>query len=108
MVGLTSLRTNNPPRLPNLNRRRGIVPSAAGGMVTDPNGDPGGIAAILHPNEMVLPAPISQHVQEAAQKASAGGSGHKIIHLTKGLRYLTLSRMNGHTCWIPLLRGKMK
>lgn len=38
----------------------GVVPSAEGGMVNDGKG---GSLAILHPNEMVLPAPLSEGLQ---------------------------------------------
>ena len=47
----------------------GIVPSAAGGMVV--GGGSGASLAILHPQEMVLPANISNGLQAAI----AGGSG---------------------------------
>jgi len=47
----------------------GIVPSAAGGMIS-----PGGLS-ILHPNEMILPANLSEFVQRAAAGATGGGSG---------------------------------
>ena len=46
----------------------GIVPSAAGGMMV---GGPGASLAILHEKEMVLPAPISQGIQ---QMISRGGN----------------------------------
>lgn len=46
----------------------GIIPSAAGGMVAPG----GGTLALLHPREMVLPAHISQTVQNLAN--SGGGS----------------------------------
>ena len=48
----------------------GVVPSAAGGMVT-PSGV-GGMLAILHPNEMVLPSPISQAVQNMTMQGGGG------------------------------------
>jgi hypothetical protein len=48
----------------------GIVPSAAGGMVT-PSGS-GGMLAILHPNEMVLPADVTAKVLGR----SGGGDTH--------------------------------
>lgn len=62
-------------------KQGGIVPSAAGGMITDPYGDVAGIPAVLHPNEMVLPAPISQTVQDMAASASGGNGGHT-FHIT--------------------------
>lgn len=50
----------------------GIVPSAARGWVV-PSFAEGGILSMLHKNEMVLPAHISQFVQDAAAR---GGGGH--------------------------------
>jgi hypothetical protein len=47
----------------------GIIPSAAGGMISG-----GGQMAILHPNEMVLPAHISAAVQGAAHAGLSPGS----------------------------------
>jgi hypothetical protein len=42
----------------------GVIPSAAGGMIV--GGLPGGMLSMLHPQEMVLPANISNFVQGAA------------------------------------------
>ena len=53
--------------------RGGIVPSAAGGWMV-PQLGPGGTLAQLHANEMVLPANLSNFVQNAAASA-AGGAG---------------------------------
>lgn len=50
----------------------GIVPSAAGGMVV---GGTGGSLAILHAKEMVLPAPISQGMQQMISNGGPGGNG---------------------------------
>jgi len=47
----------------------GIVPSAAGGMIS------GGGLAILHPREMVLPANLSEGVQRAIGGGTFGGGG---------------------------------
>jgi hypothetical protein len=59
----------------------GLVPSAAGGWVV-PHFADGGILSMLHQNEMVLPAPISQGLQSmiAANGAGGGvpGGGHTI------------------------------
>jgi hypothetical protein len=44
----------------------GVIPSAAGGMTV--NDGKGGIVAVLHPNEMVLPADLSQGVQAAIRR----------------------------------------
>jgi hypothetical protein len=52
--------------------RGGIVPSAAGGWVVPSFAD-GGILSVLHRNEMVLPANISQFVQGAAAQYRGGG-----------------------------------
>jgi hypothetical protein len=62
-------------------KQGGVVPSAAGGMLTDAAGPDSGTIALLHPNEMVLPAPLSQTVQDMAasasgSKGSAGGDVH--------------------------------
>jgi hypothetical protein len=56
----------------------GIMPSAAGGWVV-PHFQGGGILSMLHRNEMVLPAHISQFVQDAA--AAGGGAGGHIFNL---------------------------
>jgi hypothetical protein len=55
----------------------GIVPSAQGGWAV-PSLGPGGVLAQLHSNEMVLPASISQGLQEmlaAPRSASSSGAG---------------------------------
>src|SRR5271166_1706104 len=56
--------------------RGGIVPSAQGGWAV-PSLGPGGVLAQLHSNEMVLPASISQGLQNmiAAPNGVSGGSG---------------------------------
>ena len=51
----------------------GIVPSAAAGMIT-PSGS-GGMPAILHPREMVLPARISEGVQRMVASGSGRSEG---------------------------------
>jgi hypothetical protein len=51
----------------------GIVPSAADGMITPGNWDQGHLA-MLHSQEMVLPAPLSQKVQNMTE------GGGKTIH----------------------------
>jgi len=55
----------------------GIIPSAAGGMIT-PRFQSGGILSMLHANEMVLPAHISQMIQNAANNNSGGGDTHVV------------------------------
>jgi hypothetical protein len=61
----------------------GVMPSAEYGM-TAPNGPQEGSLALLHPNEMVLPAPLSQTVQDMAASATgakgSGGGGDIHIH----------------------------
>lgn len=47
----------------------GLVPSAAGGMIVP--GTQGGSLAIVHPQEMVLPANISSHVINSMSNASS-------------------------------------
>jgi len=49
----------------------GIVPSASGGMVVPG----GGSFAIVHPQEMILPAHLSKGVQNAINGGSFGGGG---------------------------------
>jgi hypothetical protein len=56
-------------------RGGGIIPSAAGGMFTPANGPSSGSLALLHPNEMVLPSPISQKIQDMTNGGESGGSG---------------------------------
>ncbi|MBF6560534.1 MAG: hypothetical protein IVW56_09605 [Candidatus Binataceae bacterium] len=53
----------------------GIVPSAAGGWAV-PSLGPGGIPAMLHSQEMVLPADISQGLQGMIGAGGGGGMGH--------------------------------
>jgi hypothetical protein len=64
-------------------KQGGIMPSAAGGMLTDAAGPESGTITMLHPNEMVLPAPLSQTVQDMAASATGakGGSGVHIEHV---------------------------
>jgi hypothetical protein len=47
----------------------GLVPSAAGGMVVP--GTQGGSLAVVHPQEMVLPANISNHIMNSMSSASS-------------------------------------
>jgi len=51
------------------------------GGITPANGDQAGMVSVLHPNEMILPSPVSDVVQDMAAKAggSAGG-GDTHIH----------------------------
>jgi hypothetical protein len=59
----------------------GIVPSAQGGWAV-PSLGPGGVLAQLHSNEMVLPANISQGLQNliaAPNGASASGGGASVV-----------------------------
>lgn len=44
---------------------------------------PGGGAqlAVLHPREMVLPAPLSERVQRMTEPPGGGGATHNHIHL---------------------------
>ena len=58
----------------------GIVPSAQGGWAV-PSLGPGGVLAQLHSNEMVLPANISQGLQNLIASPSAGnrGSGAPVV-----------------------------
>jgi hypothetical protein len=61
--------------------RGGIVPSARGGWAVQSIG-PGGVLAQLHSNEMVLPANISQGLQNliaAPYSANAGGGGSPVV-----------------------------
>jgi len=61
--------------------RGGIVPSAQGGWAV-PSLGPGGVLAQLHSNEMVLPANISQGLQNliaAPNSANAGGAGSPMV-----------------------------
>jgi hypothetical protein len=55
----------------------GIVPSAQGGWAV-PSMGPGGVLAQLHSNEMVLPAGLSNFVQNAAAQAGGGGNNFSI------------------------------
>ena len=61
--------------------RGGIMPSAQGGWAV-PSLGPGGVLAQLHSNEMVLPANISQGLQNliaAPNGANAGGAGSPVV-----------------------------
>lgn len=51
----------------------GIIPSAAGGMVSDGKG---GTLAVLHPKEMVLPASISDGLQGMIRGSSSSSSAN--------------------------------
>lgn len=55
----------------------GIVPSAAGGMVVPGGG--GGTLSILHPQEMVLPAPLSKGLQGMINRGDQGGGGNSMV-----------------------------
>jgi hypothetical protein len=60
----------------------GVVPSAAGGWIT--HGSSFGIPAILHPREMVLPAPLSERIQNRLgddDSGSGGGESHVHFHV---------------------------
>src|SRR5215469_5512941 len=62
--------------------RGGIVPSAQGGWAV-PSLGPGGVLAQLHSNEMVLPANISQGLQNliaAPTSLSAGGAAPVVVN----------------------------
>jgi hypothetical protein len=72
----------------------GIIPSAAGGMTV---GGTGGSLAILHPKEMVLPANISQGVQQMVASGNAGGGGGNNAHLNYSPTINTASRSRGGT-----------
>lgn len=62
------------PIIGGLFKEGGIVPSAAGGMIVGGSAlAGGGQMSILHPNEMVLPAPISRGLQSMI---SQGGGGN--------------------------------
>ena len=66
------------------------VPSAAGGMIANDNGNLSGglggagdgIMSILHPNEMVLPASISNSIQNMSRGGSNSNSQGNIAHTT--------------------------
>lgn len=58
----------------------GVVPSAAGGMVLGGRGT----LAILHPREMVLPAPLSEGIQSAISHGGLGGSAGGDVHVHIG------------------------
>ena len=55
----------------------GVVPSAAGGMVVGGLGG-GGILSILHPQEMVLPAKLSNGIQGIINSGGTGGGGSNL------------------------------
>jgi hypothetical protein len=57
----------------------GVVPSAAGGWAL-PN-FPGARPALLHAREMVLPAPISEGLQNMIGQGGAGGAAGGDMHL---------------------------
>ncbi len=71
--------------------RGGIIPSAAGGMIAG-----GGTLSILHPQEMVLPAPISRGMQGLIARGNMGGpsdpsggfGGDVHVHLGAGGTFL--------------------
>jgi hypothetical protein len=72
----------------------GVVPSAAGGWVVPAFAD-GGILSVLHRNEMVLPAPISQGLQNIMGTGGTAG-GHTInISAIDGASVARLFRNNG-------------
>lgn len=52
----------------------GIIPSAAGGMMVGGGSD--GSIAIVHPREMVLPASISQGIQNMISRGEGGGTSN--------------------------------
>ncbi len=58
----------------------GIVPSAAGGMVLGGRGT----LAILHPREMVLPAPLSEGIQSAISGGRLGEQSGGDVHIHIG------------------------
>jgi len=70
----------------------GIVPSAAGGMV---NANTGATLAVLHAKEMVLPAPISQGIQQMI--ARGGGNSSNSANLNYSPTINTGSRSRGGT-----------
>ena len=53
------------------------MPSAAGGMVVGGLGG-GGILSILHPQEMVLPAKLSNGIQGIINSGGTGGGGSNL------------------------------
>ncbi len=59
----------------------GVVPSARGGWVV-PSFQGGGILSMLHQNEMVLPAGLSNFVQNAAAQAGGGGNGPVVVNIS--------------------------
>jgi hypothetical protein len=70
----------------------GIVPSAAGGMVV---GGTGGSLAVLHAKEMVLPAPISQGIQQMISRGTNGGTNQANLSYSPTIN--TGSRSRGGT-----------
>ena len=58
--------------------RGGVVPSAAGGMVVGGMG--GGIMSILHPKEMVLPAPLSLGIQDIIARGGVANDSIPDVH----------------------------
>lgn len=65
----------------------GIVPSAAGGWAI-PNFGMGARPALVHAQEMVLPAHISKWVQSAAANGRGGGTGDVHVHVGTGATFL--------------------
>lgn len=72
----------------------GIVPSAAGGMVV---GGTGGQLSILHAKEMVLPAPISQGIQQMIARGGNDGGNTNTASLNYSPTINTGSRSRGGT-----------
>jgi hypothetical protein len=84
----------------------GIAPSAAGGWVV-PHFANGGILSMLHQNEMVLPAPISQGLQSMIATGGVPG-GHTInISAIDGASVARLFRNNG-SALVAALNGAMR
>ena len=72
----------------------GIIPSAAGGMIT---GGLGGSLAILHAREMVLPAPISEGIQNMIARGGTSGGPNNSANLNYAPTINTASRGRGGT-----------
>lgn len=86
----------------------GVVPSAAGGMVT---GGYGASLAMLHPNEMVLPAHLSAAVQSAARSSMAPGSmslagSRPNFETLSGPRNVTTNSGNNTMTYAPNINGR--
>ena len=75
---------------------QGGIMSAQAGAITDAYGPGVGTPAILHPNEMVLPAPISQTIQDMTASASGGkGAGGDIhVHAMDAASFQTFLKRN--------------